>query len=81
MNKKKINSRSKKRKLSFEQKDNPLKKYDRQRYLMLRKIKLNDKNSKEISQEINDYFGLPEKYFQKNSPVTVGKKIILFDMN
>ena len=81
MNKKNIHLRKKHRKLSFERKDNPLKKYEAQRLLMVRKINLNDKNTKEISQEIDDYFGSPDKYFKKNSPVTVGKKIIIFDMD
>ena len=80
MNKKVIHSRSKKRKYSFEQKDTPLKNYVTNRVYFVRKLNSNIK-SKEISKEIDDFFGSPDKYFQKNSPVTVGKKIIIFDIN
>ena len=71
----------KKRKYSFERKENPLKTYVHNRILMVRKLNFEEKNSKEINKEINEYFGCPDKYFQKNSPVTIGKKINLFDMN
>ena len=81
MNKNNIYLRSKTRKLSFEGKNNPLRNYEAQKLLMVKKVNLKNKDAKEISQEIDDYFGSPEKYFQKNSPVTVGKKIIIYDMN
>ena len=70
-----------KRKFSFEKKQNSMKRFDIQRILSVRKMNREEKNNKDISKEIDDYFFSPEKYFQKNSPVTVGKKIYLMDMN
>ena len=80
MKKKIVDSSSHKRKYSFEQKDTPIKKFDSNRVFLVRKLNQNEK-SIEISKEINDYFSSPEEYFKKNSPVTVGRKIIIFDMN
>ena len=71
----------KKRKYSFERKENPLKTHANNKILMVRKLNIDEKNNTEINKEINEYFGCPDKYFQKNSPVTIGKKITLFDMN
>ena len=71
----------KKRKFSFEQIDKVLNSIDKQRILAVRKMNKAEKSNKEISKEINEYFYSPEKYFQKNSPVTVGKKIYLLDMD
>ena len=70
-----------KRKFSFEKKQNSMKRFDIQRILSVRKMNRGEKDNKDISKEIDDYFFSPEKYFQKNSPVTVGKKIYLMDMN
>ena len=80
MKKKNIHFGTKKRKYSFEHKETPLNNYVKNRVLMVRKLNSNDKST-EISKEIDDFFGSPDKYFQKNSPVTVGKKINLFDIN
>lgn len=41
----------------------------------------NEKSNKDISNEIDNYFSSPEKYFQKNSPVSIGKKIYIMDIN
>ena len=70
-----------KRKFSFEKKQNSMKRFDIQRILSVRKMNREEKNNKDISKEIDEYFFSPEKYFQENSPVTVGKKIYLMDMN
>ena len=70
-----------KRKFSFEKKQNSMRRFDIQRILSVRKMNRAEKNNKDISKEIDEYFFSPEKYFQKNSPVTVGKKIYLMDMN
>ena len=70
------------RKLSYENKENRMKKkLDKHRILSVRKMNRDEKNNKEINKEIESYFFCPEKYFQKNSPVTIGKKIDLIDMN
>ena len=71
----------KKRKFSFEKNENPMKRFDIQRILSVRKMNRDEKNNKDINKEINDYFFSPDKYFQKNSNVTVGKKIYIFDLN
>ena len=71
----------KKRKFSFEKKDNSMKRFDVQRLLSVRKMNREEKSNQDISKEIEDYFASPDKYFQKNSPVTVGKKIYILDMN
>ena len=71
----------KKRKFSFERNENPLKTYVHNRILMVRKLNNEEKNNKEIGKEISEFFYCPDKYFQKNSPVTIGRKINLFDMN
>jgi hypothetical protein len=47
---------------------------------MVRKINPNEKST-EINREISDFFDSPDKYFQKNSPVTVGKIINVYDIN
>ena len=70
-----------KRKFSFEKKQNSMNRFDKQRILSVRKMNRGEKDNKDISKEIDEYFFSPEKYFQKNSPVTVGKKIYLMDMN
>ena len=74
-------SQLKERKYSFERRLNPLRTYMNNRVLLVRKLKKEEKNSKEISKEVDDFFGSPEKYFQKNSPFTIGKKINIFDIN
>ena len=79
--KKEVQYKVKKRRLSFEKCENPMKKFDSQRILTVRKMNQNEKSNKDISNEIDDFFGSPEKYFQKNSPVSIGKKIYLLDMN
>ena len=81
MNNKGSRKNFKKRKFSFERKENPLKTYVNNRILMVRKLNVEEKNNKDINKEINEFFGCPDKYFQKNSPVTIGKKINLYDMN
>ena len=81
MYKKNKYSQLKERKYSFERRHNPLKTYINNRVLLVRKLNKEEKSNKEISKEIDDFFGSPEKYFKKNSPVTIGKKINLFDLN
>ena len=70
-----------KRRFSFDKKEVLMNKFDIQRILSVRKMNREEKNYKDISKEIGDYFSSPEKYFEKNSPVTIGKKIYLIDMN
>ena len=72
---------SKKRKLSFEKKDNSMNQINIQRILSVRRMNKDEKNKKIINKEIEEYFSSPEKYFQKNSPITIGKKIYILDMN
>jgi hypothetical protein len=72
---------TKKRKFSFEKKQNSMKRLDIQRILSVRKMNKDEKDNKDINKQIDEYFFSPEKYFQKNSHVTVGKKIYLMDMN
>ena len=79
--KKEVQFKDRQRKLSFEKHENTMKQLDIQRILTVRKMNQNEKSNKDISNEINDYFGSPEKYFQKNSPVSIGKKIYILDMN
>ena len=79
--KKGVRFHDKKRKFSFEKRENPMKHFDAQRILSVRKMNGAEKSNRNINREIDDYFFSPEKYFQKNSPVTVGKKIYLLDMN
>ena len=80
MNKNVIRFHSNKRKYSFEKKETSLKNYGGNRVLMVRKINPNEKST-EINREISDFFDSPDKYFQKNSPVTVGKIINVYDIN
>ena len=75
-----VRSHPRSRKYSVQLRETALNKYIANRVLVVRKLNSNDK-SNQINKEINDYFDSPEKYFQKNSPVAVGKKIILFDIN
>ena len=70
-----VRSHSRKRKFSFQQRETPLSKYITNRVLIVRKFNPKDKRN-EINKEITDFFSLPEKYFQPNSPVTVGKKLL-----
>ena len=63
MNNKGGRSNFKKRKFSFERKENPLKTYINNRVLMVRRLNIEEKNSKEINNEINEFFGSPDKYF------------------
>ena len=79
--KKGVHFHEKKRKFSFEKKENPMMRFDVHRILSVRKMNIEEKNNRYINREIDAYFFSPEKYFQKNSPVTVGKKIYLLDMN
>mgnify|MGYP006873113255 CR=1 FL=1 len=79
--KKEAQFKVRKRRFSFETCENPMKKFDVQRILTVRKMNSYEKTNKDISNEIDDYFSSPEKYFQKNSPVSIGKKIYLLDMN
>ena len=79
--KKGVHFHDKKRKFSFEKRENPMKRFDVQRLLSVRKMNREEKSNQDISKEINDYFSSPDKYFQKNSPVTIGKKIYILDMN
>jgi len=79
--KKEVQFKIKQRRLSFEKNENPMKQFDTQRILTVRKMNQDEKSNKDISSEIEDYFGSPEKYFQKNSPVSIGKKIYILDMN
>lgn len=81
MNNKSGHRNFKKRKYSFERNENPLNTKFNNKILMVRKINNEEKNNTEINKEINEFFGCPDKYFQKNSPVTIGKKIVLYDMN
>lgn len=80
MNKNDTRFHSNKRKYSFEKKETSLKNYGGNRVLMVRKINPNEKST-EINREISDFFDSPDKYFQKNSPVTVGKIINVYDIN
>jgi hypothetical protein len=79
--KKEVQFKDKPRRFSFEKRENPMKKFDIQKILTVRKMNQNEKSNKDISNEIDDYFESPEKYFQKNSPVSIGKKIYIFDIN
>jgi hypothetical protein len=79
--KKEVQFKDKPRRFSFEKRENPMKKFDIQKILTVRKMNQNEKSKKDISNEIDDYFESPEKYFQKNSPVSIGKKIYIFDIN
>ena len=80
--KKGVHFRIKKRKFSFDKKESSINnRFDIQRILSVRKMNREEKNIKDINKEINDYFSSPDKYFQKNSPVTIGKKIYILDMN
>ena len=80
--KKGVRFHEKKRKFSFEKKESSINnRFNIQRILSVRKMNKVEKNNKDINKEIDEYFFSPEKYFQKNSPVTVGKKIYLLDMN
>ena len=80
--KKVVHFRIKKRKFSFDKKESSINnRFDIQRILSVRKMNREEKNIKDINKEINDYFSSPDKYFQKNSPVTIGKKIYILDMN
>ena len=79
--KKGVRFHDRKRKFSFEKKENTMKRFDVQRILSVRKMKGDEKSFKDINKEIDDYFSSPDKYFQKNSPITVGKKIYLLDIN
>jgi hypothetical protein len=79
--KKEVQFKDKPRRFSFEKRENPMKKFDIQKILTVRKMNQNEKSNKDISNEIDDYFESPEKYFQKNSPVAIGKKIYIFDIN
>ena len=80
MNKNVTRFHSNKRKYSYEKKETPLTNYVGNRVLVIRKINPNEKSS-EINREISDFFDSPDKYFQNNSPVTVGKIINIFDIN
>ena len=55
--------------------------YLKNKVLLVRKLNRGEKNSRDISKEIGEFFDSPEKYFEKNSPVTIGKKINIFDMD
>jgi len=79
MNKNVTRFHSNKRKYSYEKKETPLTNYVGNRVLVIRKINPNEKSS-EINREISDFFDSPDKYFQNNSPVTVGKIINIFDL-
>ena len=79
--KKGVRFNDKKRKFSFEKKANPMKRFDVRRILSVRKMNREERSDHDINKEIDDFFSSPDKYFQKNSPVTVGKKIYLLDMN
>lgn len=80
--KKGVHFHVRKRKFSFDKKESSINnRFDVQRILSVRKMNMEEKNNKDINKEINEYFLTPEKYFQKNSPVTIGKKIYLLDMN
>ena len=70
------------RKFSFDKKESSINsRFEALRILSVRKMNIQEKNNKNINKEIDDYFSSPEKYFQKNSPVTIGKKVYLLDMN
>ena len=79
--KKGVRFNDKKRKFSFEKKANPMKRFEVRRILSVRKMNREERSDHDINKEIDDFFSSPDKYFQKNSPVTVGKKIYLLDMN
>ena len=80
--KKGVHFHIRKRKFSFDKKESSINnRFDVQRILSVRKMNMQEKNNKNINKEIDDYFSSPEKYFQKNSPVTIGKKIYILDMN
>ena len=50
------------------------------RSLMIRRMEKDEKNKKYIQTEIDDYFNSPDKYFDKNSPVSVNQKIDIKDI-
>ena len=80
--KKGVRFHEKKRRYSFDKKESSINnRLNIQRILSVRKMDKIEKNNKDINREIDDYFFSPDKYFQKNSPVTIGKKIYLLDMN
>ena len=76
-----VKFKNKQRRFSYEKIENPMKQFDTQRILTVRKMNQNEKSNKDISNEIDNYFSSPEKYFQKNSPVSIGKKIYIMDIN
>ena len=80
--KKGVRFNEKKRKFSFDKKESSINnRFNTQRILSVRKMNRLEKSNRDINKEIDEYFSCPDKYFQKNSPVTVGKKIYLLDMN
>ena len=80
--KKGVRFNEKKRKFSFDKKESSINnRFNTQRILSVRKMNRLEKSNRDINREIDEYFSCPDKYFQKNSPVTVGKKIYLLDMN
>lgn len=56
-------------------------KTSKEKTLYVRKISPEEKSKNEISTEIDCFFNLPDKYFSDNSPISVGKKIELKDLN
>ena len=49
--------------------------------LIVRKLNEKEKSSNIITDEINDYLNLPDKFLSSNAKVIIGKKIKLKDMN
>lgn len=48
--------------------------------LLVRRLNKKEKSSNFITNEINEYLNIPDKFFSPNSRVTIGKKIKLKDM-
>ena len=63
MNNKGGRSNFKKRKFSSERKENPPKTHINNRVPTARRPNIEEKNSKETSNETNEFFGSPDKYF------------------
>ena len=51
------------------------------RSLLIRKIEEDEKYNKYVQTEIDDYFNSPDRYFDKDSPIMINKKINLKEIN
>ena len=51
------------------------------RSLIIRKMEEDEKCKQYIQTEVNDYFNSPDRYFDKNSPISINQEIIIKDIN